>query len=93
MLEDFVGETTLRDGLTTYLKRHEFSNAVTNDLWEAITDSWNGSYHNISVREMMDTWTIQMGYPLITFDRINETNIYEIKQERFVTVLMEVRPK
>lgn len=83
MLEETVGEKTIRDGLTKYLKKHEFGNAVTDDLWSAISDSWVGAEHNFTVQEMMDTWTLQMGYPIVNFDQNNETNIYTIRQERF----------
>ena len=86
MLEDTVGADTLRNGLAEYLKKHQFGNAVTNDLWSAISNEWaktKSSRFNITVQEMMDTWTLQMGYPLISFVQQNDTNIYQIKQERF----------
>ncbi|XP_059093631.1 endoplasmic reticulum aminopeptidase 1-like isoform X1 [Tigriopus californicus] len=84
MLEDLVGEKTIRDGLTHYLKEHKFDNAETNDLWDAISRSWDSGKYDFTVKEMMDTWTLQMGYPLITFDQQNDTNIYTIRQERFL---------
>ncbi len=83
MLERLVGEQTIRSGLSRYLKRHEFSNAVTNDLWVAISDAWNNKKYNFTVQELMDGWTQQMGYPLIVFDQENDTNIYTIRQERY----------
>ena len=108
MLEDTVGEKTIRDGLTHYLRKHKFDNAVTNDLWSAISDMWelevaashgnrksdSASYNevNFTVQELMDTWTLQMGYPLVTFEQQNDTNIYVIRQERFLKA-MNVRLK
>ena len=95
MLEETVGEKTLRNGLTKYLNQHKFGNAVTNDLWSAISEEWEQNpnrKHNFTVREMMDTWTLQMGYPLITFEQQNDTNIYRIKQQRFLKA-MSVRDK
>jgi aminopeptidase N len=92
MLEDTVGEKTIRNALTYYLNKHKFANAVTNDLWSAISKQWDltrisSSSHyatsNFTVQEMMDTWTLQMGYPIVTFDQHNDTNIYTIRQERF----------
>merc|ERR1719414_1663260 len=41
MLESTVGEEVLRNGLSKYLKTHKFGNAVTNDLWQAISDAWD----------------------------------------------------
>lgn len=83
MLERTVGEKTIRAGLSSYLNSHKFGNAVTNDLWRAVSEAWNDTYHNFTVQEMMDTWTLQMGYPLVVFDQLNDTNIYTIRQERF----------
>ncbi len=91
MLEDTVGEQTIRAGLTRYLKKHEFGNAVTDDLWAAISEEWDlkdssSRGHNFTVKEMMDTWTLQMGYPLVTFERVEGAaggKRYKIRQERF----------
>eukprot|EP00095_Tigriopus_kingsejongensis_P000725 snap_masked-scaffold338_size202645-processed-gene-1.10 protein:Tk00725 transcript:snap_masked-scaffold338_size202645-processed-gene-1.10-mRNA-1 annotation:"endoplasmic reticulum aminopeptidase 1" len=84
MLEDTVGEKTIRDGLTHYLQRHKYGNAETDDLWHAISQAWDSSNSSFTVKEMMDTWTLQMGYPLISFEQQNDTNIYTIRQERFL---------
>ena len=91
MLENTVGEDVLRSGLTSYLNKHKFGNAVTNDLWSAISEAWdkssNKKFDNLTVQEMMDTWTLQMGYPLVSFVQQNDTNIYTIKQERFLKAM------
>ncbi len=84
MLEKMVGKDTIRAGLTNYLKKHRFGNAVTGDLWQAISEAWNGTARNFSIPEMMDTWTLQMGYPIIVFEQQNATNIYTIRQEKFL---------
>jgi aminopeptidase N len=88
MLEDTVGEDVLRAGLSRYLKAHKFGNAVTDDLWTAISREWDRDkegWHNFTVKEMMDTWTLQMGYPLVTFERVEGASgkRYVIKQQRF----------
>lgn len=83
MLERLVGGKTIRSGLSRYLRRHEFANAVTDDLWTAISDAWADRRYNFTVQELMDGWTNQMGYPLIVFDQQNDTNIYTIRQERY----------
>ena len=56
MLEKMVGRDTIRAGLTNYLKKHRFGNAVTGDLWQSISEAWNGTQRNFSIPEMMDTW-------------------------------------
>lgn len=57
---------------------------MTGDLWQAISEAWNATQRNFSIPEMMDSWTLQMGYPIIIFEQQNSTNIYTIKQERFL---------
>ncbi len=39
----------------------------------AEVESSSTKQHNFTVREMMDTWTLQMGYPLVTFEQMNGT--------------------
>ena len=120
MLEATVGEEVLRNGLSKYLKAHKFGNAVTDDLWQAVSDAWDehtkdqldnvskpGSTNgtklasqssdlflasgdkvkdlDFTVKELMDTWTLQTGYPIVTFTQQNDTNIYTIDQERFLS--------
>ena len=68
-----MGESTIKAALTYYLNEHEFGNAETNDLWSAISEKWDSmrstsvsryTDFNFTVQEMMDTWTLQMGYPI-----------------------------
>lgn len=98
MLEGMVGEAVLRKGLTSYLNKHKFANAVTQDLWSAISEEWEkdprknadnevGFEGNFPVRQMMDTWTLQMGYPIVSFVQHNTSNIYTITQERFLKAM------
>uniref|UniRef100_A0A8C3KI73 Aminopeptidase n=1 Tax=Calidris pygmaea TaxID=425635 RepID=A0A8C3KI73_9CHAR len=43
-----------------YLKKHHFQNAKTDQFWEALEEA-----SNKPVKEVMDTWTRQMGYPVL----------------------------
>jgi puromycin-sensitive aminopeptidase len=61
MLEQYLGGETFRDGIRIYLKRHEHANASTKDLWSAL-EAASGE----RVGEIMDTWILQGGYPLIS---------------------------
>ncbi|HEY7555853.1 MAG TPA: M1 family metallopeptidase [Candidatus Binatia bacterium] len=60
MLEQYLGAEAFRDGIRLYLKRHEYANAETTDLWDALEDSTKQP-----VRALMDSWIFQPGYPLI----------------------------
>lgn len=50
----------------------EYSNAVQDDLWEYLTTAAedDGTLpEGVTVKMIMDTWTLQMGYPVITVTR------------------------
>ncbi|KAL1122590.1 hypothetical protein AAG570_002920 [Ranatra chinensis] len=66
MMEKFLGQETLRNGLNDYLNTHKYSNADTKDLWAIMSKHAN---HSIHVKSIMDTWTRQMGFPLVEIMR------------------------
>jgi puromycin-sensitive aminopeptidase len=63
MLEQYLGASTFRDGIRIYLQRHAYANTVTADLWAALESS-SGQ----PVGEIMDTWILQGGYPLLSVE-------------------------
>ncbi|HSE87117.1 MAG TPA: M1 family aminopeptidase, partial [Candidatus Binatia bacterium] len=64
MLEQYLGADRFRDGIRLYLRRHEYANAETTDLWDALEDSTKEP-----ARALMDSWIFQAGYPLISVER------------------------
>jgi aminopeptidase N len=60
MLEDYVGPTAWRNGVRTYLQRHAYGNAVSNDLWRAVESSAGKP-----IRQIAHDFTTQPGVPLI----------------------------
>ncbi|HEY1233841.1 MAG TPA: M1 family metallopeptidase [Candidatus Binatia bacterium] len=64
MLEQYLGADAFRDGIRLYLKRHQYGNAETTDLWDALENSTEQP-----VRTLMDSWIFQPGYPLITVEK------------------------
>ncbi|PSN55624.1 hypothetical protein C0J52_04058 [Blattella germanica] len=62
MLEDFMGEEEFRKGITNFLNRFKFANAVTQDLW----DELQKMNKDVNITQVMDTWTRQMNYPVVT---------------------------
>jgi puromycin-sensitive aminopeptidase len=83
MLEQYLGPERFRAGVSTYLKRHSYSNTETNDLWDAIEDTVNSDGGDkVPVRRLMDSWIWQPGYPLISA----ETNGSDVvlTQRRFL---------
>ncbi len=81
MLEDFLGEETFREGLRRYISRHQYGNAVTRDLWNAL-----GEASGKPVAEIMDTWVQQTGYPVLDVEAAHSDDGVELhaSQSRFV---------
>mmetsp|Transcript_10560 Transcript_10560/g.19993 ORF Transcript_10560/g.19993 Transcript_10560/m.19993 type:complete len:950 (-) Transcript_10560:124-2973(-) len=66
MLIDMVGEDVFKTGVSAYLNKFAYSNAATSDLWEAIQQAADDAQKTIDVASVMNTWTLQMNYPLLT---------------------------
>ncbi|NWX75858.1 AMPE aminopeptidase, partial [Alca torda] len=60
MLQDWLTPELFQKGCQAYLKKHHFQNAKTQQFWEALEEA-----SNKPVKEVMDTWTRQMGYPVL----------------------------
>jgi puromycin-sensitive aminopeptidase len=81
MLEQFLGEETFRRGLAHYLSSHEYGNARTEDLWNALAQ-----VSGKPVKAIMDTWTKQPGYPYLYVDEEPHENglpALSVVQRRF----------
>ena len=79
MLERYLGEEGFRDGIRLYLKRHEYANTETHDLWDAIEHATGEP-----VRRIMDRWIWQGGYPLLTVAPDASDRGIRISQSRFL---------
>ncbi|XP_070698575.1 glutamyl aminopeptidase isoform X2 [Pempheris klunzingeri] len=77
MLEDWMGKDKFRDGCRKYLKDYFFNNAKTANFWASLA-----SVSGLQVAEVMDTWTKQMGYPVLDLS-VSETNA-KLTQRRFL---------
>lgn len=79
MLEDAVTEETFQKGVTNYLNAHIYDNAVTQDLLNELQKIVG---KEIDVTEFINTWTVQMGYPIL--DVKMQGNNYVLTQKRFL---------
>ncbi|XP_039629022.1 aminopeptidase N-like isoform X2 [Polypterus senegalus] len=83
MLSSFLTEDLFRKGLSSYLKAFQFRNTVYLDLWNHLQQAVN-EQQNIqlptSISDIMNHWTRQMGFPLVTFN----TTSGEISQKHFL---------
>ncbi|PFX22374.1 Glutamyl aminopeptidase [Stylophora pistillata] len=83
MLEAYLGKEIFRKGLKRYLKRFEYANANTMKLWAALREESCYQGRCVDVDHMMNTWTLQMGYPVINI-RHSTGDQYSVSQERFL---------
>lgn len=64
MLHNYIGDDAFKAGLHDYLEKFKYRNAVTEDLWEALSKA-----SNKPVNELMDLWVKQTGYPYLNVSR------------------------
>ena len=78
MLEQYLGPSEFQRGIASYLKQHEYANAETTDLWDAIEEATGEPS-----RKIMDSWIFQGGFPLLSVERTADGNAVTIRQRRF----------
>lgn len=78
MLEQYIGPDKFKNGVNAYLNQHKFANTETSDLWHALAAA-----SDTPVKEIMDSWIFQEGYPLVSVDTTNGGKSALLKQERF----------
>ncbi|MCS3809299.1 M1 family metallopeptidase [Xanthomonas sp. 4461] len=61
MLEDYVGSDHWREGVRSYIKQHQYGNAVTDQLWQRIDAVAPGKQFT----QVAHDFTLQPGVPLI----------------------------
>ncbi|XP_076848307.1 alanyl (membrane) aminopeptidase-like b [Brachyhypopomus gauderio] len=76
MLYTFIGEKLFMESIREYLKRYQYKNTEKEDLWECFPEKLQGQ----NLHDVMNTWTEQPGYPVITIDTTDGQYI----QERFL---------
>ena len=66
-----MGPEDFRRGISQFLTKFKYANAVTQDLWDVLEEV---SSENLKITSIMDTWTRQMGYPVINVKKPTEEN-------------------
>ncbi|NXF00949.1 AMPN Aminopeptidase, partial [Smithornis capensis] len=82
MLSDFLSEDIFKEGLKSYLHNFTYSNTIYADLWAHLQEAVDKNSVKLpdSISNIMDRWTLQMGFPLVTVD----TQTGTIKQTHFL---------
>ena len=78
MLEQYLRPEVFRDGIRLYLKKHQFANTETSDLWDALEEA-----SKEPARKMMDSWIFQPGFPMIDAASEKSGNAIKLSQRRF----------
>jgi aminopeptidase N len=60
MLEAYLGESTFRAGIRSYVKDRAYSNATSGDLWKALSAASGRDVEKIAA-----SWTTQPGFPVV----------------------------
>lgn len=88
MMHLFLGDKTFRAGVNSYLRKYKYHNAEQDDLWECLT----GYAHEhevlpkeLDVETIMNTWTLQTGYPVVTVIRDYDKNVAVVNQQRYLS--------
>jgi aminopeptidase N len=77
MLSSHLGNETFLNGVSNYLKAHQYSNARTIDLWNALSKE-SGK----DIVSFMDPWIRKIGFPVVTV--AEEPGQITIEQSRFL---------
>lgn len=85
MLANVMGQQVFQRGLNDYLMTHMYSNAARDDLWNKLSVAMQKEGKDVNIKEVMDCWTLQMGYPVVTISKNDSMDRrLTITQEHFI---------
>ncbi|XP_029834124.3 aminopeptidase N [Ixodes scapularis] len=79
----FLTEKIFRKGVTNYLRKRAYANAKQDDLWAELTMA-QVQDPPVDVKKVMDTWTLQTGFPVVTVNRSYDQRTAVLTQKRFL---------
>ncbi|KAL1998632.1 hypothetical protein VTN02DRAFT_5868 [Thermoascus thermophilus] len=87
MISKYLGEDVFIQGVRNYIRKHAYGNTQTGDLWAALADA-SGK----PVEQVMDIWTKNVGFPVVTVSENPSAGTIKVKQNRFLRT-GDVRPE
>ncbi|MEM3252821.1 MAG: M1 family metallopeptidase [Candidatus Micrarchaeaceae archaeon] len=90
MLEAYAGGDAFKAGLHSYLKKHSYSNATKQDLWNAIQDAAARLHERRDITGFMSHWINTPGYPAVVVEQ--GRNKIKLIQKKH-TISVESKPK
>ncbi|KGQ01598.1 hypothetical protein PAAG_11728 [Paracoccidioides lutzii Pb01] len=79
MISKYIGEEQFIQGVRVYIKEHAYKNTKTSDLWAALSKA-SGK----PVESVMDIWTKNVGFPVLTVSENASKGSISVKQNRFL---------
>ncbi|XP_011257619.1 aminopeptidase N isoform X2 [Camponotus floridanus] len=83
MLHGVINDTAFRNGYRKFIARWSYSTANVDDFWEAMAEETVGLPAEITLSEMMNSWIMNHGYPLVSVTRDYKKGTAVIRQQRF----------
>lgn len=71
------------------LQYRSYQSAEQDDLWRFLTETARANKifdDSLSVKEIMDTWTLQTGFPVIRIERHYDDESFKITQVRCLSL-------
>uniref|UniRef100_A0A4W6G5D0 Aminopeptidase n=1 Tax=Lates calcarifer TaxID=8187 RepID=A0A4W6G5D0_LATCA len=91
MLSEFLTEPVFARGLSSYLNTFAFDNTEYTDLWDHLqkaVENTPGIHIPHTVHDIMNRWTLQMGFPVVTIDTRTGILPYPLFTEVFEHVIV-----
>lgn len=78
MIEGYIGEEAFRKGVSAYLKKYSFQNAIAEDLWGTLEQ-----HCGQPIKQVLIAWITKPGFPLLLATKRDST--LHLTQQRFTT--------
>lgn len=85
MVNHIIGEENMNSGLSDFLNKHQYGNVEHDDLWNALEAYSNKSTNKkleTTLKEIMDSWILKAGFPVVTAIRNYTTGDVALSQVR-----------
>lgn len=90
MMNHFLGEQAFKNGLINFLNQYKYGNADRDDLFRSLTEEGHKAKvlnESDTVKVIMDSWTEQPGFPVITAIADRKSKTLTISQVKYLMFL------
>ena len=90
MIFNYIGRDLFQAGVAKYLKDFSYSTAEGHHLWDSLQAACEKAGSDLPVREIMDTWILTAGHPLVSVSESEQKGSIKISQRDFKFLSDEV---